>query len=133
MRNWNRFFKNDSNKQARFQYIATFAQVVPLSENEQLVVTCRNSIITNPPSLPISEFLSPCDHEEADTRMILHMHQILETAFSVTLRTVDTDVLVLAIAAAANHEFKHIFVDFGVGENRKTLKCHSIRNRPECY
>ena len=54
------------------------------------------------------------------------MHQILQTAFSVTLRTVDTDVLVLAIAAAANHEFKHIFIDFGVGENRKILKCHSI-------
>ena len=38
----------------------------------------------------------------------------------------DTDVLVLAIAAAAKHEFKRIFVHFGVGDHKKILKCHSI-------
>ena len=55
-------------------------------------------VITNAISVGLEEILSPCDHEEADTRMILHASNILEDMSSVTLRTVDTDVLVLAVA-----------------------------------
>ena len=37
--------------------------------------------------------LAPCFHEEADTRLLLHV-----TDIEVCIRTVDTDVVVLAIA-----------------------------------
>ena len=59
--------------------------------------------------------------------MILHLHQILSTASSVMLRTVDADVLVLAISASAKYDDKYIYVDFGVGENRKMLSAHNIQ------
>ena len=57
------------------------------------------------------------------------MHQIFDdTASSVTISTVDTDVLVLAIAASAQHEEKQIYVQFGVGDNKKILNAHNIRS-----
>ena len=75
----------------------------------------------------INEELSPCDHEEADSRMILHVDDILITARSVVVRTVDTDVLVLAIAASTRHKNKEIWVSFGTGSNKKILSAHDIK------
>ena len=63
VKNWGRFLKNESNKQSLFQYIATYAQSVDISENKQLVVTCRDSVLTNPDSMALNESLSPCDHD----------------------------------------------------------------------
>ena len=61
-----------------------------------------------------------CNHEEADTRMLVHVKDALEKgARSVLVRTVDTDVVVLLIA-----EFRAFFtlrpdltgwVAFGMG------------------
>ena len=42
--------------------------------------------------------LQPCSHEEADTRMLLHVKDAMNCGFkSVMIRTVDTDVVVLAV------------------------------------
>jgi len=42
--------------------------------------------------------LSPCTHEEADTRMILHSLYAARLGHEVaSIRTVDTDVVVLAV------------------------------------
>ena len=43
--------------------------------------------------------LQPCSHEEADTRMLLHVKDAMNCGFkSVMIRTVDTDVVVLAVS-----------------------------------
>ena len=43
--------------------------------------------------------LQPCSQEEADTRMLLHVKDAMNCGFkSVMIRTVDTDVVVLAVA-----------------------------------
>ena len=53
--------------------------------------------MTNPRLLVWKKYyISPCDQVEANTQM--HASNILEDKSSVTLRTVDTDVLVLAVA-----------------------------------
>ena len=45
--------------------------------------------------------LDPCDHEEADTRIILHLANAVNGGFhKILLHTVETDVVVLAVAAA---------------------------------
>ena len=42
--------------------------------------------------------LQPCSHEEADTRMLLRVKYAMNCGFkSVMIRTVDTDVVVLAV------------------------------------
>ena len=53
--------------------------------------------------------LAPCDHEEADTRMILHLADVVNEGFrEILLRTVDTDVVVLCVAAAAKIDIREL-------------------------
>ena len=60
--------------------------------------------------------LAPCDHEEADTRMILHVADVVNDGHQkVLLRTVDTDVVVLAVAAATNMDIQELWIAFEQG------------------
>ena len=111
-----------------FEYIAAYALQTNVSDEQQLVMTCRDGVITNPESTFISERVSPCVHEEADTRMLMHVEEILKSESSVTLRTVDTDVLVLAVAAAARHNDNKIWVYFGVRDRKKVLSVHQMKD-----
>ena len=53
-----------------------------LESQQQLIVTCRDKILTKPELSIIKYDLSPCDHKETDNRMILHAHPVLQNAFS---------------------------------------------------
>ena len=64
-------------------------------QGDLLVCTYRNEVISNPPT-DVST-VSPCDHEEADTRILLHVAAAVEEGHNaVTIRTVDSDVVVIA-------------------------------------
>jgi 5'-3' exonuclease len=66
--------------------------------------------------------MTPCDHEEADTRLLIHLQDaLLNGCATCTVRTVDTDVVVILIG-----KFHHlitlcqnvnIWVAFGTGKN----------------
>ena len=62
----------------------------------QLVVTDGQQVIS-----PICEniaSLAPCNHEEADTRIIVHASAAIKCGHRrILIRTVDTDVVVLAV------------------------------------
>ena len=48
-----------------------------------------------------TEGISPCSHEEADTRMLLHAaHAAICGHGKILIKTVDTDVVVLAVSQA---------------------------------
>ena len=54
------------------------------------------------------------------------MNLLLEgTVSSITLRSVDTDVLALAVAASNRHKDRQIWVNYGDGEN-KIFAAHKI-------
>ena len=45
------------------------------------------------------QFLYPCNHEEADTRVLLHVKDMTRNGYKkLAIRIVDTDVLILAIS-----------------------------------
>ena len=56
------------------------------------------------------EKLSPCSHEEADTRMMVHVADAVDKGHnSIMIRTVDTDVVVLAVAAVHTLGIKELW------------------------
>ena len=62
--------------------------------------------------------LTPCSHEEADTRVFLHVGDAaLKGHRKILIRTVDSDVVVLAIRAFALLEemIEELWVGFGSG------------------
>lgn len=74
--------------------------------------------------------LSPCSHEEADTRILLHAKNVLLTGHkTICIETVNTDVIVIAIGILANLKnlgLNYIWFDFGVGKNRKQIHLNEL-------
>ena len=69
----------------------------------------------------ISE-ITPCSHEEADVRIFLHLaHAVSNGHTNVFIRTNNTDVVVLAVAALARLDevLEDIVIGFGVANKKK--------------
>ena len=72
-----------------------------------------------------------CDHEEADSRIVVHiLHTLEQNANTVQVRTVDTDVLVILIGKF--HDIKKVYphvsiwVAFGMGKHFRFYSVNTI-------
>ncbi len=73
--------------------------------------------------------LAPCTHEEADTRILLHLEDAVKEGYTkVSLRTVDTDVLVLAVTTAQRLNTIELWVAFRTGNFFRYLAAHEMAN-----
>ena len=72
--------------------------------------------------------ISPCTHEEADTRMLLHVYHAAHHGHDKLLvRTVDTDVVVLAVSVVQCLDAQvELWLAFGTGKHFRYLPAHKI-------
>ena len=71
--------------------------------------------------------LSPCTHEEADTRLLLHVADCAKRGHTgIMLRTVDTDVIVIAIAMFHHVAVRELWIAFGMGKYFRYIPVHEI-------
>jgi hypothetical protein len=68
--NWGNFLKVESNKTELLQYLAE--QTTTLQCEEGKCILSTSDILVLSSSDGITPYISPCTHEEADTRLILH-------------------------------------------------------------
>ena len=74
--------------------------------------------------------LSPCTQEEADTSLMLYYNHAAEEGHRIAyMRTVDTDVVVLATHFFPQSKFKQLWIGFGTG--RKLVQCYTSFPRPQ--
>ena len=94
-------------------------------EGKQIVATHGTKVLCSPP-LTVGSYLSPCSHEEADTRMMVHVAdaRLGNGHKSIMIRTADTVVVVLAVAAAATLSLEELWVSYGTGKSHKVLPAH---------
>ena len=94
-RNWKEFLRVDENRCELFKFLAESTS--SLEVEKQVILTYGKQVLATLPRNDISS-LASCSHEEADTRMLLHVQDALQQGNrKILLRTVDTDVLVLAV------------------------------------
>ena len=99
--------------------------VTVLDSDKPVVSTHHTAVLCNQPS--DNTGIAPCTHEEADTRILLHLADAVKEGYSkVSIRTVDTDVLVLAVKAAQCLNPTELWVDFGVGKTFRHLVAHEM-------
>ena len=68
------------------------------ADNKQVYVTTGEQVLSNPRKEEKAT-LNPCEHEEADTRMLLHVaHAARHGHSKVLIWTVDTDVVILFLS-----------------------------------
>ena len=77
--------------------------------------------------------LSPCQQEEADTRMMLHLYHAAGQGHSeVFLRTVDSDLVVLAINIFHQLRLSALWIGYGIGKHAKIFQSIAFRKSNAC-
>ena len=128
--NWQEFLRLEDNKTELFDFLAH--QVVEnLSGEKDVYTTCGQNVLCSRVRQDISS-LAPYTLEEADTRMHLLIQQTNGIAEyrRIILRTLDTDVLVLAVSNVVSLEDTEIWVAFGTGKHLRYIPAHDIANEP---
>ena len=102
-------------------------------ECDKIIVAIKNEkAVTNDTSTDLSD-ASPCNHEEADTRILLHTLDLIRSkGRKVCISTVDTDVIVIALSKYCELStvgLEELWVEFKVGVNRKWKVVHRFAHR----
>ena len=121
--NWQDFLRMDDNKTELFEYLAMQIVLVD-APGKNIVATKGQTVLTYPGRNDITN-LSPCEHEEADTRMMVHVADAVESGHtSIVIRTVDTDVVVLAVSVVHKLQVPELWIAFGTGKKIRYLPAH---------
>jgi hypothetical protein len=91
-RNWMDFLRDSMNKKELFAFLSTKVTEFNWSPDKAVYVTLEKAVASIG-----SEILMPnCNHEEADTRIVVHISHALEQgAKTIYVRSVDTESLSL--------------------------------------
>lgn len=94
--------------------------------DKELYATHGTSVLSNS-SRGLSN-IEPCNHEEADTRMMVHVADAVAQGYTkIMLRTVDTDVVALAVTCIPKlPQLEELWVHIGNSKNHKFISCHDI-------
>ena len=81
--NWRSFLRDNDNKTELFEFLAV--KIVTLCLENVVIVTKGKHVLCNKPGR--QEGLSPCNHEEADSRIFLHaLHTVEQQIQSVLIK-----------------------------------------------
>ena len=125
--NWQSFLRVDSNKVELFSYLSTMLAESFQEECKEVVVIDGEHVICVPQQEDVNA-LAPCNQEEADTRMMLQVaHAAQHGHHHMQVRTVDTDVVVLAVMVVQKLTAgDELWVAFVTGKNYRYIAAHEI-------
>ena len=100
-----------------------------LCTENRVVITKGPDALSNHPGTSLSG-ITPCSHEEADTRIFLHVsHAVKEGIKTVMISANDTDVLVIAVSTFSQLQelgLQEMWLAFGQGRNLKWTPVHEL-------
>ena len=88
------FLQNDTNKEKVFALLSEEVANHVHPPEKWVYITSGERVLSNQPGCTMDK----SDHEEADSRISLHVHDTLrKVATSILVRTVDTDVVAILV------------------------------------
>lgn len=116
--NWKGFLQDNSNKKELFSLLTNKVANFNFSEDKEVNITSDESVVSSKGSTDMQR----CDHEEADTRIAVHvLHALTKGSDKVLIRTVDTDVVVIMIGLfhdlVSLNPSADIWISFGMGKS----------------
>ena len=106
--------------------VFTFLSLEIFQLSDESIISAYDDKITSRPDED-SELLSPSYHEEADTRLFLHVIDMARKGFvRIMVRTVDTDVLMLSVSLFDKLNVDELWIDFGTGKQRCYIPIHEM-------
>ncbi len=124
--NWQDFLRSDANKMELFSFLSQQLVVAFNDEGKELVAMLDEQVLTAPLRQDMSS-IAPCSHEEADTWILLHAADAVKCGHKeILIRTVDTDVVVIAVMVAQILQLNEMWVAFGTGKSFRYIAAHEI-------
>ena len=129
--NWPDFLRDPTNKQELFRFLSEKIGSTGCPDGKQIFITLGATVFNR----GTDYCMPPCDHEEADTRIVIRLQDSLENGCATCLvRTVDTDVVFILIgmyhSLISKYPAADIWVAFGTGKNSMYLHinamCHTL-------
>ena len=125
--NWPDFLCDPKNKQELFTLISSIIASTAWPSGKQVFITSGTNVV----GTDSCHFMMPCNHEEGDTRILIHLINALEHGSSICLvRTVDTDVVVILIgkfhSLLTKYPLADIWVAFGISKNYTYFHVNTI-------
>ena len=104
------FLRTDKNKTELFRFLSQHS--LSLTEGNSTMLYAYGNVCQSNETTADVQLLSPCNHDEPDTCVFLHVKDMARNGYKKpAIRTVDTDVLILAISFL--HELKVDVDDLG--------------------
>ena len=126
-RNWKTFLPVNKNKTQLFQLLAV--ELIQQTNFKQLVATKDVIIVKNIANYLLSRLI-PCNHEEADTRIFVHVKEFVLKGHKVVLvDTVDMDTVVIAISCfneLSQFRLEKLWIEVGVGIDKIWIPIYDL-------
>ena len=121
-KNWRMLLRLDVNKDELFHLFASDLQKCH-GTKKLMIATANDRVLFNKQFN--TEHLAPSNHEEADTCILLHVRNAAEANQEISIRTVDTDIVVIAVSLFQEWNIDKIWIEFGTGRRKRWLPVHS--------
>ena len=119
--NWEALLRSNANKDELFRYLSDCIHACETGR-KVIISTKDETIVSSQNDMSNVEYLQPCSHEEADTHILLHVAYCARQGLrKLVIRTVDTDVVALAIGHFPALRLGELWVSFGVGRGLLTF------------
>ena len=113
--------RNDQNKTELFQMIAD--SVTEVQSPPTLIATKLKHVVANVEL--DTNHMDPCNHQDADTRLILHAYDASLAGFKkISIITVDTDVVINSLYHFFSLNLEELWIEFGTGQHRRYFPIH---------
>ena len=127
--NWTSFLRDDDNKTELFQFLAD--RICQTQTTSTIIVTNEGCVICNDNQKSL-EAVSPCLHEEADTRLFVDASDAaIEGSKALVLKANDTDIVVIAVAVLSqlqDIDVETLWTAFGHDVGKKWIQIHEPLN-----
>jgi hypothetical protein len=122
-KSWSNFLRVSENKTKLFSFLAE--RIASLNPSKLVCVTQGENVLCNK-NIDLSG-ICPCNHEEADTRLFVHVkHTAIQGLKTSLVVITNTDVVVLAISMFA--KLDKLWIAFGKGKDLRWIPIHEISN-----
>ena len=128
-RNWNSYLQNASNNVELFHYLSVTIAETAFCEGKVLMSTLDEDVLGSPVlGADESEYpLRPCNHEEFDTRVMLHAANAVSNGYKrILIIANDTDIIVLGISFFSDIGADKLWVSFGIASKLRNIPIHDI-------
>lgn len=133
--NWPSFLQNEENKKELYVFLA---HKLKQATGGLVFATAMASCVSNREDEVnhMMEDMTDCLHEEADTRIFVHvMNAVKQSCITkAAILANDIDVVVIAVATfpvLKRSGLDHLWVAYGVGKNKRWLPVHSLVSKLE--